>query len=95
MLFFGKYVIFNEFMGPSGLRLATLLGAKESNKGALSPRCPQEGPWEGFGVNFEWILELFICIFFILFVGAFGVEFLDQGHWMLHRLGILLQRGSF
>ena len=60
-------MIFDEFRGPSGLRLATLLGAKESIKGTLSPRCPQEGPWEGAGNHFRWIWELFVCIFDLIF----------------------------
>ena len=65
-LFFCLFLIFNDFRDPSGLRLATLLGAKESIQGALSPTCPQEGPWEGFGLNFELIWDLFMCIFYII-----------------------------
>jgi len=67
MLFFWFFVILDDFRDPSGLRLATLWGAKESNNGVLFPRGSQESPWEGVGDHFGWIWELFLCIFNFIF----------------------------
>ena len=60
-------MIFDDFRDASGLRLATLWGAKESNNGVLFPRGSQESPWEGVGEHLGWIWELFLSIFEFIF----------------------------
>ena len=78
-------MIFGDFWAPSGLHLGTIgtnFGGKLAHflqKGSL------EGPREGFGTHFRWILEVFLSIFDLIF-DVFWVEF-----WHCFLYGICME----
>ena len=71
IVFFRYFVIFGNFGGSSGLRLALFWGAKKSNKGRFFPqRLPgasQGRIWDPFLVDLGGIFDVLLDLFSMLF----------------------------